>query len=264
MASNFDLVGLSFSDLSEVSAVFEDPRFSTEEVDFAGTRYVCCADGNGAELWAGIHGENFMQLNPIFTTGATCSCTIDAVPFPNPDYGDWEAMLDLTLYRDEQIETRLRALSVNIPERIGRRSRWLPGLVSPGGRSIAEFARSAVPLHVCVFSHETALFDSEEEFAAANTEFQLDSQSFFPEGMFASDEGDASPMGFGAGIVASCGLAEQTFTGIPYCWASVETCGGVFGAVWSPDTAPSARDGQIISYRGMMIVKAAGPFWATS
>ncbi len=261
MASNFELIGFSWDDIGQLDSIAQKPGFSGDEVDFGGTRCLVVRDPAGAELWVSSHGR-VTAANPFFATGTPCQATIDAVIQPNPDYQHLEATLDLSLYQDGEVITRMRALSANVPEVVTTKK----GFLGIGAKQspITDFAQSPVALGVCVFSQTTMAFDTEEAFSAEFTDPPLAPQSFLPHGMFNADAVPADTTGFGAGKVIEAGLAENTFSGIPYAWARVDTCGGLFSVVWSPEACAPASPGQILAYQGAMIVRANAPFWAAS
>ncbi|GEM_PF-5139141 len=252
MASNFDLIGFKSGSDEELSAVVDNPRFQPNRADFGGVEYLSVKDGDGAELWLGSASGNIITANPMFDLGHCVSATIDHVEETTHGTETVESTLNLTIFENDEPVTQTQCLAVNVPQVVPNRTKLIADVMN--GRKIS--------ISLAVFSHETAFFATEEDFLQTPADLTIDAKSFVPSGLLVKEDEPTSPVGFGAGLVQSCGVARNTFGGVPYNWAVVETLGGVFTVVWSPFDCTEAAVGGILRFDGMIIAKAQSPFWA--
>jgi len=242
MASNFDLIGARVAAQDDLERIANGADPAPEIASLGASQYLVARDGNGAEIWFGLEEDGLIGVNPFFAVGRPVLVRLDAVAEPNPDAARHEALLDVTLLEGEEEATRLTLLGINIPE-------------------AAAGSPATGALDICVFSHKTVLFDDDDAFNAVEREIDLAPQSFLPSGMFTDPGQPHRPLGFGAGRVTRAGEAPGRFGGGPWYWAEVATLGGHFGVVWAPTDCPPAREGQILSFDGVIEGKAFSPFW---
>lgn len=242
MASNFDMIGASVGSQEDLERIANDPEIGPEVTALGSGQYLVARDGAGAEIWFGLDEGGLVSVNPFFGHGHPVIARIDAVAEPNPMAGGHEATVDISLMEGEEVVTRMTVLAVNMPEAAA-------GTPAPGA------------LDLCVFSHETALYDSDEDFLAVPREIEMAPQSFLPSGMFTDGDTPHRPLGFGAGRVTRAGEAPGAFGGNPWYWAEIATLGGTFGVVWAPADCGPAKPGQVLSFDGVIAAKAFSPFW---
>ncbi|EPX80850.1 hypothetical protein thalar_01072 [Litoreibacter arenae DSM 19593] len=164
---------------------------------------------------------------------------------------------------DEEVVTRMQALMVNLGSRsVDEKKGWF-GRTKQTSAPLTGFTGKTMQARIAVFAYEVAYFNTEDEYWASTAtqensdddQLTLGSTSFMPSGMFPDEQGQTSPLGFGVGSVKTCGTANSAFSGPDYHWAVVETLGGDFGVVWSPEEAGPAQEGGFLSYGGMLIAK---------
>lgn len=264
MASNYELIGLRLSQPDEFDTLLKDSRIHRTEIDFGGVSYLVVEDDHGAQLWVAIETGTAVSANPFFSLAPPCLVTIDAVPSPDPSSERFDADLTITLYENGETATRMQAFSVNIPGKVKVRPSFWKLRRGAEFASVADVSgslKTPVKAHICVFSHKTRVFSDEDAHAAhqSTNALQMAPESFVSWGLFSDDK--ANTTGAGSGRVLAAGRVDDGLSRIPYCWASLRCVGGVYSVVWSPNDAPTAAVGNIVSFDGYMAVSAVSPFW---
>ena len=95
-----------------------------------------------------------------------------------------------------------------------------------------------VEVQIAAFAHEVSLFDSLEDYDAAQTgELKFASQSFIPSGLFTSAEDQSSPPAYACftGNILATQRHINPLSHEPFYWALVDSLGGTFDVVIDPE-----------------------------
>lgn len=227
MASHFASLGFPISDVKGMRRLAGELTPKAQELPAGDGAYLRWAPGSGEELWLQVdRRRDFSGMNPHFSGVSRLRLGLEQrikIRGATPLDGAFEAFV-----LDEEDEA-VAQLIFDCPDAVLHAGVPLPAIATA---------------QIAAFAHDVEIHESVEAFEAAQVaegggpdQLRFASQSFFPSGVFAKRPEATAIL---SGHVIDSGLRTNALTNDSYTWAAVESVGGVYDVVASPDVIPSA------------------------
>jgi hypothetical protein len=242
MASHFSTIGLPVKSQKEFQGLARRVADDTASFDCPEGRYLRWSSPSGAEVWLQVDlDDNLVGMSPHFSgeslvrVGLTARVNRPGGSALDGAFHGWAAPAD------DNPESGCYPFVFDAPEFQLHHNLQVPGTAE---------------VQVAAFAHEVSLFASPEAHAASQTgEVRFASQSFIPSGIFSPAGERTEPPDAHAiftGHILKTASRKNELTGNRFCWALVETLGGVFDVVIDPELIKAApKVGGVLS----------GAFW---
>lgn len=254
---NFELIGMPLGEEDELAfeALFTATDLKETVVENAEGRWFAFCDEAGGEVWTGVtHESLFATANPFFSCGSALDIELERV-----EHGDWpftafESVGQIAIKDQGEILTKSIVVGVNIPAACSVAPTGLAAKFLKPDVNVAVATPQSFKAELCILSHVTELFDDADSYTSAQeaSGLPMSVPSYLPVGMM-QEEGVAQAQG--CGMVLKAGEATGVGGG-GYCWAHVTGLGGTYGITWHPDECAPAKLGQVLSYNGIVMLRA--------
>jgi hypothetical protein len=242
MASHWSTIGLSVQSGDDLAGLANRVAQDCTPHEVEGGAYQCWSSASGVELWLQIDADNqLIGLLPHFRgksavrVGLTARLIEDRVTEMDGAFHCWSEPAN------DDPESGCYPFVFDTPDFLCHAGLELP---------------TVAQVQIGAFAHEVESYPSEQAYGESQTgEVKFASRSFIPSGLFSPDGDRTEPpqaMAIFTGHVIDAGVRKNELTSKRFYWALVETLGGAFDVVISPELlrAPP-KTGNILS----------GSFW---